>query len=139
MFPEPRYLQLEEELFPSITLYKELLFHNPFTAFHSVIFQRVAYDSLERTIDLTDCLHLVLKKCTYPHTQSTASMLILKYRCSTPSYKITDSSPTSLSTPTSPSDSSSCSSTYSPFDCAPSHPSLTPSQPPILPLNNQAS
>jgi hypothetical protein len=64
MFPEPRYLQLEEELFPSITLYKELLFHNPFTGFHCEIFERVAYDSLERSIDLTDCLDHVLKKGT---------------------------------------------------------------------------
>lgn len=56
MFPEPRYLQLEEELFPSITLYKELIFESQELNFHLEFFERVAYDSVNRAIDLTESL-----------------------------------------------------------------------------------
>lgn len=109
MFPEPRYLQLEEELFPSITLYKELVFDNPLTGFHHEIFERVAYDSLDRSIDLTDSVEHVLKKGKRNSTQSTDSRPTSKFWSSTPSSRIIDSSPTSPSTPTSPSESSFCS------------------------------
>lgn len=56
MFPEPRYLQLEEDLFPSITLYKELIFESQELNFHLEFFERVAYDSANRAIDLTESL-----------------------------------------------------------------------------------
>jgi hypothetical protein len=109
MVPEPNYLHLEEDLFPSITLYKELLFDNPRTGFHAEIFERVAYSSRDRSIDLTESLEHVLKKGTPPRTQSTRTNLSFKFWCSTPCCKITDSSPTSPSTPTSRSENSFCS------------------------------
>ena len=102
MFPEPNYLHLEEDLFPSITLYKELLFDNPRTGFHAEIFERVAYSSRDRSIDLTESIEHVLKKGNPAHIQSTPISQIFKYWSLTPWCRITDSWPTSPSTPASP-------------------------------------
>lgn len=109
MFPEPRYLQLEEDLFPSLTLYKELLFDNPNTNFHAEIFERVAYDSADRLIDLTESVEHVLKKGTPTPIQSTLTMQTWKFWSSTPSYRIIDSSHTTPSTAPSHSENSFCS------------------------------
>lgn len=65
MMPKPRYLDLENELCSPITLHKELIFDNPDDHFHLELFERVAYDSEDRVIDLTLPIAHVLRNSTY--------------------------------------------------------------------------
>ena len=60
MRSEPSYLDLDNELYPTLTLCKDIVVDNPHDRFHAELTSRLAYNSHRRHIDLTEPLQDVL-------------------------------------------------------------------------------
>lgn len=73
MFPEPRFLDLESELYPTLTLSKELVIDNEEDGLHLRLLERLPYDSYQRTIELSEPLTHALRTRTPRPIQTTPS------------------------------------------------------------------
>lgn len=56
----PNFLDIQDELYPEITLHKQLIFENNSDGFSKEVFTRVFYDSFAREIDLTQIINSTL-------------------------------------------------------------------------------